>query len=306
MLVYIVDSAPPASRAGVYTALLSETTSSAVQKALFQAPSVMPYSCSKRHTSLSTNADDTVLPLDDRHWELFEHMFPLPLARPHSEQFLTSRPIPDTSSIPLPLFNPQINRDALPSESTYEADDAGFTWEDYASERNLGDGLAGEPLSAKLVATNLFAGYDEATVETELHSPLATQAALDAASPSTSISAASFVTRPRRMSTRLAGGTTAGIKGPTGSNRDPILVDEDEESSGDDLEIIEAAPAKRPRIGGKTTAGAGAGSRATTGGKAPARKTTAGKTVSRKATKSVKSTGGKAPTKGGRRKSGQD
>jgi mediator of RNA polymerase II transcription subunit 12 len=203
------------------------------------------------------------------------------------------------------LFNPQITRDALPSESTYEADDAGFTWEDYASERNLGDGLAGEPLSAKLVATNLYAGYDEATVETELHSPLATQAALDAASPSTSISAASFVTRPRRMSTRLAAGT--GIKAPTGSNRDPILVDEDEESSEDDLEIIEAAPAKRPRVGGKTTAGAGAGSRATTGGKAPARKTTAGKTVSRKATKSVKSTGGKAPTKGGgRRKSVQD
>jgi mediator of RNA polymerase II transcription subunit 12 len=207
------------------------------------------------------------------------------------------------------LFDPRIKRDALPegdskADEARVEDEAGFTWEDYASERNLGDGLTGEPMSARLITSNLYAGSDEATVESELvpaHSPLAPFEA--AGSPATSVSAASLSTRPRRMSTRLASHAGAsGIKQPTGSNRDPIPVDEEDDSDDDisdgDLDIVEAPAAKRPRTSGKTMM--------TTGGKAPARKTMGGKTVGRKATKGVRSTGGKVPAKGARRKSGQD
>ena len=243
---------------------------------------------------------DTLIPLDDRPWELMDHMIPFPPKVPHNEQFLASRPLSDTSSVPMALFGPKLKRDILPEQSrSADLDEGeiapGTAWMDYASERNLGDGLAGEPLAAKQIATMLYAGlHDAATGEDEVtvntcETPLL---GLDAAmTPATSISAGSQNTRPLRMSTRLAQAS--------GSNRDPIRIDEDEENNedSDEIEAVDDPPAKRPRTASR--------SRPTIGGKAPPRKTIGGKSAANQTTggKGVrKTTGGKAP-RTGRRKS---
>lgn len=245
------------------------------------------------HTELSSA-------LDDRPWELFDHMFPPPPAAPHNEQFLSARPSRDTASIPTALFNPKIKRETMPNVQLHATDidegeiDDERTWEDYASERNLGSGFTGEPIAAKQLATMLFAGPEEATIENDItlitsRSPLPALEAAAMSPAATSVSGISQLARPRRKSTRLSQAS--------GSNRDPIPIDEDEEGEiSDDVEAIDGPATKRPRTASK--------SRPTTGGKAPARKTLGGKGVARKVTggKSVKkTTGGKAPRTGRRR-----
>ena len=233
------------------------------------------------------------LPLDDRPWEMFPQMASLQQQARRSELFLASHPLKDTASIPMSWFRPLLKRDALPGPVHQATDldggesDSDTPWQNSASERNLGDGLAGEPIAAKQIATMLYAGQDDIdqndpVTERPIRSP---RIPLDfTLSPANSV--ASIL--PRRMSTRIAQAS--------GSNRDPIPVDVGDDEEGDDsdeLELVDAPVAKRPRTASK--------SRPTTGGKVPAKKTVGGKSVARKATggKTVKkTTGGKAPRAG--------
>lgn len=218
---------------------------------------------------------DTQVPLDDRPWELFENLTPDHPTIRHVNMFLSTRPIRDTASIPMSLFEPQLKRDAIPRD--------GGEWESSGAERNLGDGLTGEPLAAKQASTLLYASpaLEETTASATATTTQPTTPATaksDPPSPLSSITA-------RRPSTRKAGAGT--------SSKDAIAVEE--ESSDSDLEVVEAPPTKRPRVGSKSTA------RPAMGGKAPAKRTTGGKSVGRKATggKNVgrKGMGGKAPRK---------
>jgi len=254
---------------------------------------------------------DTSLPLDDRPWECFDHMIPLPPRPPHNVRFLASRPLRDTGSMSLALFNPKLKRETLPEDDTSSLETAegevepDTKWGDYASERNLGDGLAGEPIAAKQIATRLFAGPDEATVENEIMvnksaAPLPELEAAMAAGTDASAISSTQTPRLRRMSTRLAQTQSQ----TSGSNRDPITIDDGEEAgeTSDDIEEVDGPTAKRAKT---TSASALASSRPTTGGKAMARKTVGGKSMARKGVggKSVrKTTGGKGP-RTGRRKS---
>lgn len=214
--------------------------------------------------------NDTDVPLDDRPWELFENLTPNQSSIRHVDMFLSSRPIRDTASIPMSLFDPQLKRDAIPRD---EGD-----WESSGAERNLGDGLTGEPLAAKQASTLLYASPSpDAPVSTTQPTTPAAVVRSDTPSPLP-------VPAARRPSTRKAGAGT--------SSKDAIAVEED--SSGSDLEVVEPPPAKRPKVGSKSTA-------KTTAGKAPAKRATGGKSVGRKATggKNVgrKGMGGKAPRK---------
>ncbi len=222
-------------------------------------------------------SDITVL--EDRSWELLDHgAFP-PKAS-HSGHFLHSHPLRDTGSIPIALFNSRIKREILPeSVRPVEADEGEIEspWEEYTSERNLGDGLAGEPIAAKQVATMFYAGPKDGDVEEVTLAKSNT--------PLPGLTPTIPATRPRRMSTRLAQAS--------GSNRDPITIDEEEEEDSDNTPATKRPRnASRPSTGGKVPK--------TFGGKSVARKATAGKGV-RKTTGGM-TTGGKAP-RTGRRKS---
>lgn len=238
-------------------------------------------------TGIGAIDEDAHTTLDDRPWELLERGGLVPRKTAHATQFLASRPLRDTGSIPIALFDPKIKPDIIPdcerdsgdiSEGELESD----TWEAYASERNMGDGLAGEPLVAKQVASLSYAGQEDATADeiilTASKSPLL---GLEVSSADVAP-----VPRLRRMSARLAQAS--------GSDRDPMTVEE--EDDGEDSDEDDGPAAKRSRTVSK---------RPTTGGKAPARKTIGGKSVARKLTagKSVrKTTSAKAP-RTGRRKS---
>jgi mediator of RNA polymerase II transcription subunit 12 len=277
MLAYIIDcesaqwsvltvAAPTQTRSAVFSAFLAEM-STTTQVGLDQRPLLafaLPYASPPRRNMALSAADDPEgsIALDDRPWELLGQMWPIKTSHRHEDMFLSTRNIKDTASIPMSLFGPRFKRDAIYSEPE-------STWDEYASERTLGDGLAGEPLAAKQAATLLFAGTDD-----------------DVSSPRTALTPAeSVITRPRRHSTRNLAGS---------SSRDAIPVPEDDSDDSSDSEEADPPLAKRPRTGSKTT------TRATTGGKAPAKRVTGGKSVARKATggKGVaRKTGGKAPRK---------
>ncbi|KAK8847487.1 hypothetical protein IAR55_005345 [Kwoniella newhampshirensis] len=308
MLAYIIDG---------------EITPPSVQTILSSLPLLanpLPYlSPVRRNVSLlgphivDDSAADSALPLDDRRWELFEYMAPPPRKLKHQDLHLASTPIKDTSSIPMTLFDPKITRDAIPGlaekynthpavagEDDNEDDLSDHPWEEYASERNLGDGLAGEPTYARQMITSMFS---TSSGEMEDEDSSMYDAISHQKSAGTSNADSPVSTRPRRASTRIAhhgSGVGLGSRG-SGSNKDPIAIeDEDDGESEDEPEELVAPPpaSKKPRTGSKTTTTTTAG-RATTGGKAPARKTTSGKTVSRKGTGGKGVRGGKAPRGGG-------
>lgn len=312
LLTYIVDCAPPISRNPVHMALMSEMTSASTAQAITKHPiiaSALPWtSPPRRPTALVSSgllgeSSEASLTLDDRPWEMFEHFDPPNRQTPYGERFLASKPLKDMASIPMSLFGPRIKRDAVPNSSKYDPTKADEEksesdaesldprpWEAYASERNLGDGQAGEPISMRQMVTSLYTGMEEITVEDDnvtVHSAVSPADTIVAAphSPATSTN------RPRRASTRVTSGsvnvnTTGGAaNGPAtnnlGSNRNPITLagdeDESEEDSDDSPEVIERPVGKRPRTGGKTIGGKT--TRKTTGGKGVARKGTGGKSV---------------------------
>lgn len=242
--------------------------------------------------------------LDDRPWELFDYTAPLPGRRRHGEQFLASRPYKDSASIPAALFDPLIKRDALPGKEPVgedEEESEDDRWLDLVSERDLGNGLAGEPIGARIITTNAYAGPDPDSVG---EADRALDVTGDNFSPMTNTSSSSvpLAVAPRRQSTRLSGKmpVTAG----SGTDKDPIPIDDEEEAKNDsdsddesdEPEVMERPPAKRPRVGSKTTTSG----RATTGGKAPvkapAKRTTGGKSMPRKGVggKSVRGVGSKS------------
>ncbi|WVQ98147.1 hypothetical protein IAU59_005269 [Kwoniella sp. CBS 9459] len=327
MLTYIIDSCQ--------TALLGETTQASVQAVLADMPiyaAALPHLSPVRRNTALVGPDitddypsDSALPLDDRKWELFEQMAPRSRQMQHQDLYLSATPFKDTSSVPLTLFNPTMTRDALPGTATSWIDendeedknDVPCPWEQLASERDLGDGFAGEPVFAKHFATSMFNGVEEYNIA-EPPTPPSSHDSSDESTAAVPLSA-----QPRRMSSCISahalphvenhmtnnGTSSTSHKKGSGSNKDPISIDEDD--SDDEPETVEARPAaKRPRTSTKSTASTTA--RQSTGGKAPAgggaRKTTGGKGVSRKATggKSVKGAGSKAPKGGGRRKSQVD
>ncbi|WWD21578.1 hypothetical protein CI109_106064 [Kwoniella shandongensis] len=339
MLAYIIDTCQ--------VALLGETTPPSVQAILAASPHLatpLPYLTPvRRNMSLlgphvvDDGSVEAALSLDDRHWELFEYMAPPPRKIKHQDLYLASTSIKDSSSIPMTLFDPKITRDAIPglaeeyavhpsNDATVTADeaiafddDSDLPWEEYASERNLGDGFAGEPTYARQMITSMFSAGDDQAEDQDVHMAGVTNTA-DLSPVSSG--------RPRRASTRIAhhgnNGLPVGLgiglglpmaKG-SGSNKDPIAIEDDEgdddDSDDGSEEIVTAPPAsKRPRTASKSTASGGASGRSTTGGKAPAKRTstTSGKTVSRKVTGGKGVRGGKAPKGGagaGRRKSVAD
>lgn len=286
MLAFIIDSefsvrsryvaclqsgAPPSTRASLFSTFLSELP--ALSSALENHPGLitaLPHTSPPRRIMSLSN--DTEVPLDDRPWELFEQLEPHTPQSRHVDMFLSTRPIRDSASIPMALFNPQIKRDAIPSQSG--------EWESYPAERNLGDGLTGEPLAVKQSATLLFSAPTPVPDDpplTGLQSTITSSMGSHPSSPVPPVPA-------RRSSIRKAGM----------SSKDAIAVEED--TSESDLEVVEPPLAKRPRTGSSSTK-----SRASVGGKAPAKRTTGGKSVARKATggKNVgrKGMGGKAPKK---------
>ncbi|KAK4684962.1 hypothetical protein P7C73_g5195, partial [Tremellales sp. Uapishka_1] len=277
ILAFIVDAAPPQYRTAVHTALLWES-SLHTPPALPSLRQALPYASPARRPMVlggsqapDESSFEACTPLDDRPWEMFEQMTPNPPLSGHRDQFLASRPFKDTSSIPMYLFGPQMKRDHVPDTSDEGQVEDEMSWRDFAAERSLGNGLAGEALSARQLATMLYASEP------------------DAPSPATSVSAVSAMApaapvRPRRASTRLIARPQ-----PSGSTQDPIEIDDDGNEDDSDLEVVEGPPAsKRPRTGGKAVP------RTTTGGKSVARKNTGGKST--RGGKSIK----------GRRKSGQD
>ncbi|RXK36282.1 hypothetical protein M231_06418 [Tremella mesenterica] len=276
MLIHIMDNAPPMARIGVQTALLAEMSSPGVQSAINFDRSfvrVLPCVSPPRRTLALSRPDptskpgeDPALSLDDRPWENFEYLFPIHISKKHNDTLLSSQPIKDLASIPLTLLDPQITYDLPPKSPSQEDSQRGrestidtnseLMWYDLTSERNLGDGMAGEPLIARDLVTGLFT--EESPDDKR---PTRTGVGLGIVIPDD--------IPQRRMSTRSATGTKGG-------KNEPIAL---EESSEDDEEEKKRAT-KRPKTSGKTVS------------KAP-RKTTAGKSVSRKATGGKSTRGGK-------------
>ena len=303
---------PATNRIAVQNALLAETPSGTVQAALLTTPSLaraLPVVSPLRKPlglarldplQESGDLDDAVLShLDDRPWENMEHLQPPPEIKKHNDPLLLSKPIKDTGSVPLFFFDPHVCADMPPvspstSSGTEDGDvasnsDSEPNWWDFISERNLGAGLGGEPLAAREVAGNLYAGGLDSERNPAPKTPRTPAVGLGISLPDQQLSA----DRPRRMSQRLAtnplvtpGGSTRGgtAPGTTGKKENPITIDEDESSDDSSPGEESAPPTKRPKTGGKTV-----------GSKAP-RKTTGGKNVGRKA-----SVGGKSTRKGVKR-----
>ena len=274
------SGAPPSTRASLFSTFLSELP--ALHTVLSAHPGLitaLPHTSPPRRIMSLSN--DTEVPLDDRPWELFEQLTPQSTKPRHVDMFLSNQPIRDTSSISMALFNPQLKRDCLPPQHG--------EWELYPAERNLGDGLTGEPMAAKQSATLLYSASTPTISDSTSSAPVPNiPTPANPGTPSEPSASSPIPQSTRRSSIRKAGA------GGGSSTKDPIPVDEDS-SDGSDLEIVAVPPAKRPRKGSETKA------RASTGGKAPAKKTTGGKGVARKATggKNVgrKAPGGKAPKK---------
>lgn len=307
MLVYIIDCTSPQARLVCQSALLAETVSPHAQSILSSFPELsaaMPYlSPVQRHMSLVTpdtadHVSDSALPLDDRRWELFEYIGPSKRKIGPQDLFLASAPLKDASSIPITLFDPKITRDAPPNAGTMDAygkpaedgelspttdpnpaspveEEPRRSWETFASERNLGDGLAGEPAYAKQAATLLFSVRDNDVLEV---APVKSAPELVITSS----------TSPQKPKVKRSG---SGKDKATGSNKDaPAAAEEDEndEDSGAEVPL-----SKKQKTAKNNNAAA----------KAPARKTTGGKGVSKKATGKSAKEGATGKAKGGRRKS---
>lgn len=275
LLIYLVDTIPATAQAAVYNSLAYEASTAPVQELLSHCPtfaSALPRpNTVYRAMALSSSQgeDDQGIALDDRPWEMIEQMFTAPPQR-HGDMFLSSKPIKDTSSIPIALFKPQITRDEVP----YAARENPHPWNEASAERNLGNGYAGEPIAARQTATILFARDDNNTASDE--PPLALPPA---------------PAKVKHLTARLP----IPAKG-AGTTHDPIAIDS---GSDNDSDIEEVRPAaKRPRTGSKTT------TRQVTGGKAP-RKASTNSTTARKATggKGVRTVSSKDVK---RRRSGQD
>nr|XP_018265377.1 uncharacterized protein I303_01743 [Kwoniella dejecticola CBS 10117]OBR87535.1 hypothetical protein I303_01743 [Kwoniella dejecticola CBS 10117] len=202
MLSYIIDSTPPQSRLACQTALLGETNSSALQDILSASPilarSLPHLSPIRRNMALVTpdngdeivNGVDSAIHMDDKKWESFEQMNPLPKEPYHQDLYLVNKPIKDTSSISLSLFNPKITRDALPNTATdwsitkastespvsngdsaedvqspsEEKESQSRPWEDWASEYDLSDGFNSTSFFRQRVSS-LFDGKEELDLE---------------------------------------------------------------------------------------------------------------------------------------------
>lgn len=303
---------------------MAEAATSTLQSALATAPeltSALPYTSPPATTVallgpiISPDGDfEAAVPFDDRPWEMFEKMGPMGRPPSHGYLFLASKPLADTASIPIALFGPRLKRDALPDDPL--AEHVGVERLDeytcFSSERNLGDGLAGEPIGARQAATGLFDGSDEFAAHQSAIAPApASPTSVKTENAAAAPSAGAATARPRRMSNRLASGSAK----PSGGATDPITIDLDDDdedgvndsdsSTSSDEEALGARSAKRRRTASKTNATrpTAAGKRPATSGKAPARATTGGKNVGRKATASkTRRPAGKAPMKGGKRK----
>ncbi|WVO18867.1 uncharacterized protein IAS62_000139 [Cryptococcus decagattii] len=313
MLVYIIDCTSPQARLICQSALLAETASRHAQSILSSFPELsaaLPYlSPVQRHMSLVTpdtadHISDSALPLDDRHWELFEYIGPPKRKIGPQDLFLASAPLKDASSIPITLFDPKITRDAPPNAGTMDAyvkaaedgevspvgeeEEPRRSWETFASERNLGDGLAGEPAYAKQAATLVFSARDNDVPEVMPVKSTASQQPVVVVPSSTS---------PQKPKGKRS--NSSGKDKVTGSNKDaPIAVEEDENDEDSEVE----APLSKKAKTAKNSA-TGSGKSTTTAGKAPARKTTGGKGISKKATGKSAKESGTGRAKGGRRKS---
>lgn len=303
----------PQARLICQSALLAETASRHAQSILSSFPELsaaLPYlSPVQRHMSLVTpdtadHISDSALPLDDRHWELFEYIGPPKRKIGPQDLFLASAPLKDASSIPITLFDPKITRDAPPNAGTMDAyvkaaedgevspvgeeEEPRRSWETFASERNLGDGLAGEPAYAKQAATLVFSARDNDVPEVMPVKSAASQQPVVVVPSSTS---------PQKPKGKRS--NSSGKDKVTGSNKDaPIAVEEDE--NDEDIEV--EAPLSKKAKTAKNSA-TGSGKSTTTAGKAPARKTTGGKGISKKATGKSAKESGTGRAKGGRRKS---
>ncbi|ORX33960.1 hypothetical protein BD324DRAFT_186207 [Kockovaella imperatae] len=254
MLAYILDSAP--SRATVHSALVAEVSLHQSKASILQALSIL----SIRHRPTALNLGDDTVPLDDRPWELFERLDPKPRRAKGQDFYLASKKYKDTAAISMALFAPRIEYDAMPRDE--EDDDAASEASDpdlYASERDLGNDLAGESSMLKQFTTAIYGGPEEASIEDDI--------VIHHASPTTSVSSPSNLLRPRRASTR-------GM--PTGSDKDPIPLvdddddDDDDDDSGSEEDEPELLPprGKRPRVASKSTGSVGGKTtRKTTGGK---------------------------------------
>lgn len=297
----------PQARLVCQSALLAETVSPHAQSILSSFPELsaaMPYlSPVQRHMSLVTpdtadHVSDSALPLDDRRWELFEYIGPSKRKIGPQDLFLASAPLKDASSIPITLFDPKITRDAPPNAGTMDAygkpaedgelspttdpnpaspveEEPRRSWETFASERNLGDGLAGEPAYAKQAATLLFSVRDNDVLEV---APVKSAPELVITSS----------TSPQKPKVKRSG---SGKDKATGSNKDaPAAAEEDENDEDSGAEV----PLSKKQKTAKNNNAAG---------KAPARKTTGGKGVSKKATGKSAKEGATGKAKGGRRKS---
>jgi mediator of RNA polymerase II transcription subunit 12 len=271
-----MTAAPPQSRPALHAAFLSELSSTPVQAAFDRYPSLafcLPQTSPiRRPIALKTDSDIT--PLDDRPWEFLEQLTPFTKSQKHVNQFLSSRPIRDTASIPITLFKPQLKRDPIPQlqEEGYEAS---------VAERNLGDGMAGEPLIAKQTSTLLFKQpvYRRAKSSDDEHEEI-TPTSLTEFKTSPSVPAITPANRPQRAAARSTNLKTGS------STKDAIDLNSSSDSEAEEVQ----PPTKRPRVGSKST------DRPTTSGKAPAKRTTGGKGVARKVT-SGKNVGRKAPGK---------
>ena len=271
-------AAPPQSRPALHTAFLAELPS--LQNAFDRYPCLalaLPQTSPIRRP-IALQTDNEVTPLDDRPWEFLEYLAPTPKPLKHAELFLSSRPIRDTASIPMALFKPQIKRDPMPLRDEEVPS---------VAERNLGDGLAGEPLIVKQTSTLLFAHplswHGETKVEATSNSH--TESNTSTHSNSSPVLNATPANRPRRASAQTRNYKTGS------STKDAIDLDTSSSSSSDsdsDVEVLQPPP-KRPRVGSTSE-------RPTTSGKAPAKRTTGGKGVARKVT-GGKNVGRKAPGK---------
>ena len=279
--LFLMTAAPSGSRLAIQRALLAESASPLLQdNTIWQGLCLAP---GRQRAAAISNAsippDDAML-LDNRPWEMFESLDPPKRDRRKGDEFLAMRSIKDTASLPLHLFTPLLTRDlpaGLPAAVEAQSEERDTGWEDYASERNLGDGLAGEMMSNRNILTRLFAGPTD--IPTTI--PDTPKGQL------------------RRMSSRLATRplvatlAAAAAESAKGGAKDPITIDEDEQEKEEDLvseaESDERPAQKRPRVSSKSTA----------------RKTLGGKNVGRKATggKSVRGMGSKAPRGSGRRRS---
>lgn len=219
-LTALTIAAPPQSRPALHTAFLSELSSTAVQSAFDRYPSLalaLPQTSPVRRPMFLANDDN--MPLDDRPWEFLEHA-PTAKSPKHVELFLSYRPIRDTASIPITLFKPQLKRDPIPVQEE--------GWGASVAERNLGDGLAGEPLMVKQTSTLLFAqpirsSDDETALPTESN-PTHSHKSSPTLAPTPA-------NRPRRASARSTNLKTGS------STKDAINLDSSSSSSSSSSDI---------------------------------------------------------------------